>query len=261
MYVSNVRSCIPPIADIEFQIRADVLFPDAGAPASTTSGCAGAADSETSSDGGGDPTSDGPGRGPCSVSLIVCCWVAEAARQAQGHYDQYAAAVRPFFECPGWIRDLAGSLRWRRRFQYKFRKVAHINVLEGVAYGTLLRNLAATAPESRPVILGDSRVVLGATSKGRSSSAALNGTLRASLPYLLGGDLYPGGLHLNSEMNPADGPSRGRPVPEPSRDKPAWFDDAAAGRFRRFDAAVAEGDVPRALGPWLRLLLLLAGDA
>ena len=61
-------------------------------------------------------------------------------------------------------------------------------------------------------------------------------------------------------MNPADGPSRERPVPEPSREKPGWFDDAVAGRFRRFDVAVAEGAVPRALGPWLRLLLLLAGD-
>ena len=109
--------------------------------------------------------------------------------------------------------------------------------------------------------MGDSRVVLGASSKGRSSSTALNGSLRAALPYILGGDLYPGGLHLNSEMNPADGPSRGRPVPEATRDKPPWFHELAAGRFHAFDAAVAESAVPRALAPWLRFLLLLSAGA
>ena len=60
-------------------------------------------------------------------------------------------------------------------------------------------------------------------------------------------------------MNPADAPSRERPVPEPWLPTPPWFDDAAAGHFLKLDAAVAEGAFPRALGPWVRLLLLMAG--
>ena len=108
--------------------------------------------------------------------------MADAAQRGNELHADFAAQARPFFECPAWLRELAGSLPWRVRFGYRFKRGAHINVLEAVAYGTLLRNLAASCPESRPIILTDSRVVLGATAKGRSSSAALNGTLRASLP-------------------------------------------------------------------------------
>ena len=149
-------------------------------------------------------------------------------------------------------------MRWRRRFAYHFRRPGHINVLEGVAYGTLLRNLAATSPSSRPVILTDSRVMLGASAKGRSSSGPLNGVLRAALPYVLGGDLYPGGIHLNSAENPADAPSRDRAVPAPSRDRPAWLDDLAAGSASRFDAILGSDSEPCVLGRWVRLLLLFA---
>ena len=149
-----------------------------------------------------------------------------------------------------------GSLSWRRRFDYRFRRADHINVLEAVAYGTLVRNLAATNPESRPVVLTDSRVVLGAASKGRSSSTALNGPLRAMLPYLLGGDLYPGGIRVSTDLNPADAPSRGRPVPAPSVERPAWLADLVRDSTRRFDAVLAGSAAPRALGFWIRLLLL-----
>ena len=103
-------------------------------------------------------------------------------------------------------------------------------------------------------------MVLGASAKGRSSSTALNGVLRAALPYLLGGDLYPGGVHVNSGDNPADDPSRGQPLRTPSRDRPAWLDDLAGGSPRRFDAVLAGAAVPRLLGRWVRLLLLLGGD-
>ena len=79
------------------------------------------------------------------------------------------------------------------------------------------------------------------------------------LPYLLGGDLYPGGLHTNSALNPADAPSRDKAVPEPSRDRPAWLDDLARGSVTRFDAVLGSSAVPRVLGRWVRLLLLLPG--
>ena len=78
------------------------------------------------------------------------------------------------------------------------------------------------------------------------------------LPYLLGGDLYPGGIHVSTDLNPADAPSRDRPVPSPSAGRPAWLDDLVRGDASRFDAVLAGSAAPRALGFWLRLLLLLS---
>ena len=198
--------------------------------------------------------------GPRGCTPLVSGWVGRAARTAVAHFDELAAESRPFFDSPEWVDELVGAAAWRQRFSYHFRRPAHINVLEGVAYGTLLRDLAATRPGSRPVIVTDSRVVLGASAKGRSSSAALNAPLRKALPYLLGGDLYPGGLHTRSELNPADDPSRDRPVRSPLRERPAWLGDLAAGSYARFDAVVGSSAVPRLLGRWVRLLLLLGGD-
>ena len=64
---------------------------------------------------------------------------------------------------------------------------------------------------------------------------------------------------MRSEANPAYAPSRDRPVPAPWRERPAWLNDVAAGSFDRFDAVVAGGCAPCALGFWTRLLLLLGG--
>ena len=195
--------------------------------------------------------------GPRTSTPLVCDWVGRAARAATAHFDDLAAESRPFFDSPEWVDELVGAAAWKHRFAYHFRRPAHINVLEGVAYGTLLRDLAAAHPGSRPVIVTDSRVVLGASAKGRSSSTALNAPLRGALPYLLGGDLYPGGLHTRSELNPADDPSRDRPVRGPLCGRPAWLDDLSAGSFARFDAVLGSSAVPRLLGRWVRFMLLL----
>ena len=198
--------------------------------------------------------------GPRTATPLASAWLGRAARAGREHFQNYAATARAAHENPEWTDELVTSLRWRRRFAYHFQRPAHINVLEGVAYGTLVRDLAATRPGSRPIIITDSRVVLGASAKGRSSSGALNRPLRAALPYLLGGDLYPGGLHTSSAQNPADAPSRDRAVPEPSRERPAWLDDLERGSYARFDAVLGSSAVPRLLGRWVRLLLLLGGD-
>ena len=108
--------------------------------------------------------------------------------------------------------------------------------------------------------LQDSRVALGASAKGRSSSYAISRVLKQSLPYVLGSNLYPGGLHVYSGDNRADAPSRDRQVEAPSRPLPRWYEDLGSGNFRTFDAVCQSAAFPRVLGRWVRMLLLLAGD-
>ena len=60
---------------------------------------------------------------------------------------------------------------------------------------------------------GDSRVVIGAATKGRSSSWRLNTVLRRCAAFQLAFDLILWQRHVPSAQNPADGPSRGQPLP------------------------------------------------
>lgn len=74
----------------------------------------------------------------------------------------------------------------------------------------------------------DSRVTLGAAAKGRSSSYSISKILKQSLPYVLGSNLYPGGLHVYSAKN---GPSRDCAIPAPTKDLPIWYTDLLAGNW------------------------------
>ena len=64
------------------------------------------------------------------------------------------------------------------------------------------------APSSRFCVLLDSQVVQGCNAKGRSFRQHLNCYLGSVIPYLLGANLYPSGIHIPSKHNPADDPSR-----------------------------------------------------
>ena len=73
---------------------------------------------------------------------------------------------------------------------------------------------------SRQVFLLDSRVVLGAAKKGRSSSPALSYSMkRLSALLLFTGTLAPC-LYIPTEYNPADFPSRGLRIPGRRRPPP-----------------------------------------
>ena len=61
--------------------------------------------------------------------------------------------------------------------------------------------MAKTSPDSRFVGILDSRVTLGAGAKGRSSSFAISRVLQGTLGHVIGGGLYPGGLHCYSKNN------------------------------------------------------------
>ncbi|CAE7921921.1 unnamed protein product [Symbiodinium sp. KB8] len=172
-----------------------------------------------------------------------------------------SASLRSFHDDPEWIGELADCLEFGEVLRYKFGAPGHINVLEARAYKTWLKWCAKKHPNSRLVGLIDSRVLLGSAAKGRSASPALCHVLRSAVPYVLGCGLYPGGLHVYSAQNRSDGPSRGRPPAPPTKAWPAWLQALVRGDTRPFDLVCASAaSVPRLLGRWLRLLLLLAGD-
>ena len=171
-----------------------------------------------------------------------------------------AAPLRDFHDDPEWISELARCLPFKEILRYRFRKRGHINVQETRTYKTWLKWCATRFHRSRLLGLIDSRVLLGASAKGRSSSPALCRILQSTLPYTLGSGLYPGGLHVRSEDNRADGPSRNLVVEPPSLAEPLWLSQLKNGSTYEFDVAVAASQVPKLAARWLRLLLLLGGD-
>ena len=167
---------------------------------------------------------------------------------------------RPGHEDPEWILELCDCLQFKELFRYRFKRPGHINVNESRTYKSLLKAVAKSEPDSRFLAILDSRVTIGAASKGRSSSPAISTILRGSIAYCVGGNLYPGLLHGPSDKNPADGPSRDRDVPEPCRAFPSWLIDLQQGKFRKFDCVVQSSRFSLNAARWLRFLLMLAGD-
>ncbi|OLP99347.1 hypothetical protein AK812_SmicGene18107 [Symbiodinium microadriaticum] len=167
---------------------------------------------------------------------------------------------RAFFDDPEWVGELADSLPFEEVVRYRFKQQGHINIQEARARKTWLKHLCRYFRRSRTVGLIDSRVLLGASAKGRSSSAALCHVQRTELPFVLGGGLYTGGLHVYSSKNRADGPSRNRPPDAPTKALPTWYQALCLGDYTLFDVYVASQGVPKIASRWLRLLLLLGGD-
>ena len=94
----------------------------------------------------------------------------------------------------------------------------HINVEEAKALLSYVRWLLRSGERAghRVIVLLDSKVVVGAVAKGRSSSWPLNQVIRG-----LAAMCFAGGLRLNlvfipTEHNPSDHPSRGGPATWPS---------------------------------------------
>ena len=168
--------------------------------------------------------------------------------------------LRSWFEDPEWVEDICESLEFRELYRFRFKRSGHINCLECRVYKSFLKFCSKAHPRSRVVSFLDSRVTMGAAAKGRSSSKALSRILRTTLAYVLGGCLYSGTLHCRSAWNRADGPSRDRDFPGPSRDVPKWLEDLESGSFRAFDEMVSLAQWSRPVGRWIRLLLLVAGD-
>ena len=168
--------------------------------------------------------------------------------------------ARPWHEDLEWIHELCESLNFKELFRFKFKASGHINANETRTYKSWIKAMAKAEPDSRFVGLLDSRVTIGASAKGRSSSFAISRVLQGCIAYVIGGGLYPGCLHCYSEDNRGDAPSRGRPVVGPSIDKPVWLEDLLSGDPHRFDCVVASTRFSKNPARWLRFLLLLCGD-
>ena len=197
---------------------------------------------------------------PLSLNLLSMKRVGIQPEIPKSVLKETQAAARPFHEDPEWVEEYSDSLNFRELLRYKFKKPGHINVLECRVHKTLLKYCARHHPNSRFLSLLDSRVTLGATSKGRSSSRALCRVLQGSLGYIIGGCLYPGGLHICSSKNKSDAPSRNKKVAPASKDPPSWLIDLRESRFGRFDRVLVASQFTRNPQRWLRFLLLLAGD-
>ncbi|CAE7186703.1 unnamed protein product, partial [Symbiodinium pilosum] len=169
----------------------------------------------------------------------------ELALELPPGFDEITADSREFFDDPEWIGELADSLPFKELLRYRFSRPGHINVLETRTFKSWLKWCAKRHPNSRMLALMDSRVLLGASSKGRSSSPALSRVLRSSVPYILGGRLYPAGLHVYSAKNRSDGPPAGLPsqgLPRLSRFGSRTFAKAGLPRYLLVYAITAVQD-------------------
>ena len=97
----------------------------------------------------------------------------------------------------------------RAMFSYRFFKGKHFNLLELESLISLLRRVTREGIQERR--LADSRVVLGAVSKGRSSLRKINFLLRKQGFLCLACDIALELVWVPTWSNPADAPSRNMP--------------------------------------------------
>ena len=128
---------------------------------------------------------------------------------------------------------VAESLPWRTTASFHFRETAHINLQEARALRREISQLARDPANHNTVqlCLNDSRVVVGAMSKGRSSAFRLNGLIRTMIPYLALTNICLGLLWVETKSNPADYPSRFAALPSP-RPPPTWLQQFGISGFR-----------------------------
>ena len=100
-------------------------------------------------------------------------------------------------------------------FSIKCEDNEHINLREARALVHCVKWVLRSSirHRSRVVVLVDSRVVVGATAKGRSGSQPLNVFLKRLAALSFAGGLELVVIYVPTEYNPADYPSRGLRIP------------------------------------------------
>lgn len=158
---------------------------------------------------------------------------------------------------PAWMGQLARSLKWKKLLQYEFKRRNHINVNEHLSYRSLMKHLSKTEPHSRFCTLLDSRVIIGCNAKGRSSSKQLNFYLGSTLPYIIGGDLYPFLLHVGTGDNASDDISRFIALRDPTEPVPPWLLALLSGDPSQFDQVRQADSLQWPYSGWARLMRLM----
>ena len=121
-------------------------------------------------------------------------------------------------EAPPPVVDAMCKHCWTSSQSIRFDRKEHINILElEMVKQEIKARTNAQRGGCRVVNLCDSRVVVGAFAKGRSSSRNLNHKLRSCIPWLLASEIHLVNVWVPTDKNPADYPSRGKVIPEPPK--------------------------------------------
>eukprot|EP00971_Amphidinium_carterae_P350331 6491491-Amphidinium_carterae.1 len=159
---------------------------------------------------------------PLSVEDAVFMWsrrqqkwegMVRAGPESRDLYDFPAA---PRAEQDSLMEHKLLSLRMHVGASYRFRRQSHINVQELLAFRTALKMAVKRRQcwSRRVSFFIDSQVVVNVIARGRSSSHQLNFVLQTCLALGLFCDLVPVPVWVGTEENPADDPTRGRPLRE-----------------------------------------------
>ena len=145
-------------------------------------------------------------------------------------------------QAPAALVDTLMKHQWTATQSCRFAKAEHINLLElEMVHQEVRDRINTNRGRCRVVNLCDSRVVVGAYAKGRSSSKYMNHRLRANLPWCLAGGVSVSNLWVSTDCNPADYPSRNRPIPEPipiTQPDPLLSSEVLAGARRHWSASI-----------------------
>ena len=125
------------------------------------------------------------------------------------------------------VNEVALSAPWKLESCWTFRKPCHINILEESVLYRLCSWIAKGGAPKRLVVLVDSNVVRGATSKGRSSSRGLSPILRRLCSLCVAAAIYFTVCFVPTRLNVADDPTRDEPIRPPRKglEVEAWSEE------------------------------------
>jgi hypothetical protein len=162
-----------------------------------------------------DATPGSAGVTSCVVSRALAEGLFDHAEH-EGRYtrldwgpDHYALSPWEDRVLPPDLRSAVAAAAWRVEASFPFRATCHVNLQEARASKVVLKKRAELCQKPERIVMGtDSRVVLGAWAKGRSSSCRLNSILRSCLGWCILGRKKLCQFWLESAENPSDDPSR-----------------------------------------------------
>ena len=183
-------------------------------------------------------------------SVVKSAWTKllspfKAYSKAKGSLAEVDELPNPddvYTEHPLWETACRG-LRFKLVYKRRAKRPRHINLGELRAFLEIEKHVGLNTGDCRVPIATDSQVCLGAITKGRSASPALNRELRSSLAYHLGLGVYSCSSYISSPKNPSDDPTRGKQIRAPDIILPEWWVEASMGKFGKMDEYLSDCSV------------------